>query len=70
MNLSNIFKTVSIRHYASTDKTKVILGIKWGVVDEIKVTLSMDMFNSVMKRLNEISEDILTPTASVKKSKK
>lgn len=72
MIFPNIFKSYSIRHYASADANKVILGIKLGMIDEIKITLSTKRFLKILKQLNNISDKMNykePEIESVKKSK-
>lgn len=70
MIFPNIFKTISVRHYATADSSKIVLGIKMGVVDEIKITLSIEMFQSLVQRLNEISNSLSSTASVAKKGKK
>lgn len=70
MRILNVFKSYSIRHYADADKTKVVLGIKIGMIDEIKLTLSIKRFLKILNQLNEISKKIGYEESDIESPKK
>lgn len=58
MIFPNIFKTYSVRHYAVADRNKVVLGVKMGTLDEIRITLSIKKFKSLLDQLNKINDSL------------
>jgi len=69
MIFGNIFRTYSVRHYATADRNKVVLGMKVGVLDEIKLTFSIKKFRQILQQLNEIDQAIGNNNESSKNTK-